>query len=114
MSKRSPILYLQDILDSIERIAQYTKGMKFAGFRSNRMVQDAVARNIEIIGEAASKIPKRITNKHTSIPWDKMKGMRNIVIHEYFGTDINITWKTIKESLPKLKPQIKSLLDSLK
>ncbi len=113
MSKRNPRLYLQDILESISRIEEYTKGMKFADFRKNLMAQDAVIRNIEIIGEAASKLPKSLTNKHPDVPWSKMKGMRNLAIHEYFGVDINITWKTVSKSLLKLKPMIETALGSV-
>lgn len=113
MSNRNPRLYLQDILDSIEKIEQYTEGMKFADFKKNRMAQDAVIRNIEIIGEASSNLPKRLTNEYPHVPWKSMKGMRNLVIHEYFGVDINITWKTIRKSLPKLKPVIEAALASI-
>jgi uncharacterized protein with HEPN domain len=77
------------------------------------MVQDAVIRCIEIIGEASSNIPKKITVKYPDIPWSKMRGMRNLGIHEYFGVDLNITWKTIRTSLPKLKPQIEDILKEL-
>ncbi len=113
MSKRSPRLYIQDILVCIAKIEKYTKGMKFSDFKKKDYIQDAVLRNIEIIGEATTNLPKKLTNKHPQVPWNKMKGMRNLVIHEYFGVDLNITWKTTKESLPKLKPMVETVLDTL-
>ena len=102
-----------DILECISRIEKYTKGLKFSDFKKKHMAQDAVLRNIEIIGEATSNLPKKLTSKHPDVPWNKMKGMRNLVIHEYFGVDLNITWKTVRESLPKLKPMIEAVLSTL-
>ena len=106
MSERDHRLFLQDILDSIEKIETYTKDIDFKGFRNNPMIIDAVIRNLEIIGEAASKIPGKIIKKYPAVPWSKMKAIRNKVIHEYFGVDFNITWKTVKKSLPALKVDI--------
>ncbi len=113
MSKRSPHLYILDILEHIAKIEKYTKGMKFSEFKKKDYMQDAVLRNIEIIGEATVCLPKKLTNKYPDIPWSKMRGMRNLLIHEYFGVDVNITWKTVKESLPKLKPMIEKVLKEL-
>jgi len=98
-------MFLQDILDFIGKIEKYTNDMDFRKFRANEMIIDADIRNIEIIGEASSNMPVMIQKKYPSIPWTKMKSMRNKVIHEYFGIDVNITWKTIKKSLPQLKTQ---------
>lgn len=106
MSERDYRLFLQDILDSIVKMEKYTKDIDFKGFRTNDMIMDAVIRNFEIIGEATTNIPNEIQKKYPSIPWKKMKGMRNIVIHEYFGVDYNIAWRTIKKSLPPLKVKI--------
>ncbi len=106
MSERDYRLFLQDILDSIVKMEKYTKDIDFKGFRTNDMIMDAVIRNFEIIGEATVNIPNEIQKKYSSIPWKKMKAMRNIVIHEYFGLDYNIAWRTIKKSLPALKVKI--------
>lgn len=106
MSERDYRLFLNDILDSIEKIEEYTSGMDFRKFTSNQMAIDAVIRNFEIIGEAAKNIPDDVQTKYPSVPWNKMKAMRNIVIHEYFGVDVNITWKTIRKSLPNLKAKV--------
>lgn len=111
MSERNYRLFLRDILDSISKIESYTTGVDFKKFRVNNMLIDAVIRNFEIIGEAASNVPETIQDKYSKIPWSKMKAMRNLVIHEYFGVDLSITWKTAKKSLPKLKKQIEQAME---
>lgn len=80
--------------------------MIYDEFTRNEMAVDAVIRNFEIIGEAASHVPGEIKTKHPAVPWDKMKAMRNIMIHEYFGVDLETLWKTAKESLPALRKEI--------
>lgn len=110
MSKRTAVLYFQDILTSLENIAEYTKGLDLESFKSDKKTVDAVVRNLEIIGEAAKNIPKRLRNQYSKIPWEKMVGMRNKVIHEYFGVDVEILWQTLQEDLPELKKQIKGLV----
>ena len=110
MSDRDYRMFLQDIMDSINKIEKYTQDLDFRKFKANEMIIDAVIRNIEIIGEATSNIPGKIQQKYPLLPWTKMKSMRNKVIHEYFGIDVNITWKTIKKSLPQLKTEISQVL----
>ena len=112
MSKRDPKLYLTDILSSIEKIASYIKAISFEKFEEDEKTLDAVVRNLEIIGEAAKYISQDedFIDKNPHIPWREMVSMRNKVLHEYFGVDIDILWKTVTEDLPKLKAQIKNLL----
>ncbi len=109
MSKRESALYLFDILSSINKIEKYTKGFSFDEFKNNSEKIDAVVRNIEILGEAARNVPKETTDKYPEIPWGKMVGIRNKVLHEYFGVDEEILWKTIQEDLPMLKDQMQNL-----
>lgn len=94
-------MYLQDILTSLSRIEDYTKSLSFKDLENDWKALDAVIRNLEIIGEAAKNIPKQVAEKYPGIPLDKMISMRNKVIHEYFGVDLEILWKTIKEDLPQ-------------
>lgn len=110
--KRDYNLYLEDILNCIDKIEKYTKDKTFEDFCSDEKTIDAVIRNLEIIGEASKKIPKSIKSKNPEIPWDLMEGMRNILIHEYFGVKLDIIWKTIKEKLPQLKVKIKDLINN--
>lgn len=107
-SMRSYKLYLQDIIDSMQKILTYTEGMDDEEFAENSLVFDAVIRNFEIIGEAAKNIPDDIKSQYPDIPWSDMVGMRNILIHGYFGVDDSIVWNTI-ELLSDLVNQIKKI-----
>ncbi len=88
--------------ESIRKIQDYTGKLSYENFADDNMVIDAVIRNFEIIGEAAGHIPFEIQNQYPAIPWRQIKSMRNIMIHEYFGVDLEIIWKTINSSLPRL------------
>lgn len=110
MSKKEALLYLQDILTSLSRIEDYTKELSFEDFSNDWKTIDAVVRNFEIIGEAARNMPEEVSLKNPDVPWSGMVSMRNKVIHEYSGVDIEILWKTIEEDLPLLKTQIEKIL----
>ncbi|MBM2826312.1 MAG: hypothetical protein HW403_376 [Dehalococcoidia bacterium] len=97
-------------MTSLSRIEEYTKELSFEDFETDWKTIDAVVRNFEIIGEAARNMPEEVLAKHPDVPWSSMVSMRNKVIHEYFGVDTDILWKTIKEDLPPLKEQIEKIL----
>ena len=101
--------YIQDIIDSIAIIVEYTKGMEYDDLIEDRKTVDAVVRNLEIIGEAANQMSKKVKDQYVDIPWEKMVSMRNKVIHEYSGIDLQILWQTIKEDLPDLRERIKKV-----
>ncbi len=101
--KRDFRLFLEDIIDSINKIEKYTKGITIEKFKTDDKTADAVIRNFEIIGEAAKNMPDQIRIKYPELPWKEMSGLRNILIHEYFGVDLSVVHKTIKEFLPDLK-----------
>lgn len=103
-------LYLHDIKEAIEKIESFIEGYTFEEFTNDHKTIDAVIRNLEIIGEAAKHIPKRVREKHPDVDWKAMIGMRNILAHEYFGVRIGIIWKTIKERLPALRNKIEEIL----
>ncbi|MBU0519389.1 DUF86 domain-containing protein [bacterium] len=107
---RDPEIFIEDILEAINKIDSYIKGLKFDAFKENELVIDAVVRNIEIIGEASKHIPQEIKKEHSEVPWNKMVGLRNIIIHEYFGIDLEIIWHIITVNLPETKPYITELL----
>ncbi|WP_238456542.1 HepT-like ribonuclease domain-containing protein [Desulfotruncus arcticus] len=97
-------------MESITKIQRYTEDLTFEGFAANSMIIDAVVRNLEIIGEAANHIPDDILSMYPEVPWFEMKGMRNIMAHEYFRVDLKIVWMTIRESLPSLVSIIKRII----
>lgn len=92
MSQRSSRIFLEDIIQSADKIRHYTNGLEYDDFVRNEMVADAVLRNLEIIGEAAGNIPDDIRSRYPHIPWRRIVGLRNIVIHAYFNVDLNIIW----------------------
>jgi len=106
MSKRDWKILFEDILEAINKIEDYTTGINLQSFKSNSMLLDAVVRNIEIIGEASSKIPDEIKIKFAEIPWVKLKGIRNRIVHDYFGVDAEIIWVVIEKDLFELKKLI--------
>lgn len=97
---------LDDILDSIEKIERYVRGMNYAQWRQDEKTVDAVIRNLEIIGEAASHLPADVQERYRDVPWAMMQGIRNILAHEYFGVDLEIVWKTVTEDLGHLKNRL--------
>ena len=109
MSRREPLLLLDDMLESAQKIASYTSGMSFEQFIENDLVVDAVIRNFEIIGEAASRMPESFKENHPHIPWARLKGFRNRLVHEYFGIDFGIVWDIIEFELPDLIQQMEAI-----
>jgi len=103
---------IQDILDCIEKISRYTEDMAYDQFVADDKTVDAVVRNLEIIGEAASHVPDEILERYWKLPWSKMRGMRNILAHDYAGVDLQIVWTTAKEDLPLLAPDLQGVLES--
>lgn len=102
-------VYLKHIRDAIERIETYTAADR-AEFFENRMVQDAVIRNLEVIGEAVRNISPEFRKRHPQIPWRGITGLRNVLIHEYFGVDLEIVWSVVRRRLPALKRNVEALL----
>jgi len=102
--------YIEDILDSINAIGEFVEGMDFEEFAKDRKTIFAVIRGIEVIGEATKNIPKSIKNRYPEIPWKDMAGMRDKVIHEYFGVNLEVVWETAVRHLPEIKPQIQEIL----
>jgi uncharacterized protein with HEPN domain len=106
MSSKDVNAFIKHILESISLIEIYTTQITIDDFLKSQQIQDAVIRRLEIIGEASKNIPPEFKQAHPAIPWREITGMRDILIHEYFGVDLMLTWKTIQENLPILKREL--------
>lgn len=111
MSKREWKLYIEDILECIRKIEIYIEDMNFEDFKKDIKTIDAVIRNLEIIGEASNNISNEIKNKYDDVPWRDIVDFRNRITHEYFGISLTIVWRIIKQEFPRLKEQMKQILE---
>src|SRR5215212_5663253 len=100
MSKRDPLVLLEDITLAIQKIRRYTSQLDHDAFLREDLVIDAVARNLEIIGEAARQLPEEFKRDHAHIPWTQIAGLRNRIVHDYFGLDLEIIWQVIQHNCP--------------
>ncbi len=102
--------YLNHILDECKFLKEKSEGIAFAEFDSDIVLKKAFVRSLEVIGEAVKNIPKGFRNKYFHVPWKEIAGMRDRLIHEYFGVNYRIVWKTVKEEIPALEKEIKKIM----
>ncbi len=110
MSKRRNQDFLSDIREAIQRIAAYTEGMTYEQFMKDSKTQDAVVRNLEVIGEATKNLSSRLRKTYPQIPWRDLAGMRDKMIHHYFGINYEIVWTIAKGEVPGLLAEIEAIL----
>jgi len=105
--------YLRDILDAVEKVAKFTEGISFEQFAADDRTNFAVVRALEVIGEATKRIPPTIREQYPHIPWSEMARMRDKLIHDYFGVDLQVVWRTVQEDLPPLQVQVAQVIGEL-
>jgi uncharacterized protein with HEPN domain len=103
-------VYLEDILTAIGKIKRYTEGLSKQGFAADDKTIDAVVRNLEVIGEAVKQLPADMRSQEPGIEWQKIAGLRDVLIHQYFGVDVDILWDIIENKLPALEVAVTSLM----
>lgn len=110
MANEDNIVFLEHILESCKAIKSYIKGIDRADFSNSPEKQDSIIRRLEIIGEAVGKLDKNFKEKYKEVEWLKISDMRNVLIHHYFGVDVNLVWNTVKKDIPKLEKYVKEIL----
>lgn len=110
--KKDEFTYLRHILERLNKIIEFTKDMDDQDFLNNNLVQEAVIRQFEVIGEATKKISSEFRNNYPTVPWKDMAGMRDKLIHGYEGVDYWIVWETVINDVPKIKDEIEKIINS--
>lgn len=111
MSHRPSRVLVADIIEAIEKIERYVAGMNRDGFLWDEKTIDAVVRNLEIIGEASNRLPPSFQAQHPEIEWRRIVGLRNRIVHDYFGLDLEIVWEVVQHELPVLKAKLSAIRD---
>ena len=110
MSKGREITdYLDDIRDAIAEVEEFTCGMDYESFAADKKTVNAVIRSLEVLGEATKQIPALFRKKHPEIPWSKMAGMRDVLIHDYMGVDLRTVWNVVRDRLPELRSSLERI-----
>ena len=109
MPRREPALLIEDMLTALRKIERYTAGMDLERFRQDERTVDAVARNLEILGEATRQLPEDFILRFPQVPWRQIAGLRNRIVHDYFGLDLEIIWQIIQRDLAQLQAQLEGL-----
>jgi uncharacterized protein with HEPN domain len=109
--KNEDTAYLKHIMDAISRINEYIQDLDYDKFMINNLIQDGVIRQLEIIGEATKRLSNELTQRYPEIPWKDIAGMRDKLIHGYFGVDLDAVWDTVKKDIPSLKEKMEEIVE---
>ncbi|CAD6491836.1 MAG: hypothetical protein CHKLHMKO_00204 [Candidatus Argoarchaeum ethanivorans] len=112
--KKDPEVFIEHILESIGLIENYTANKTISDFIESVQLQDSIIRRIEIIGEAVKNLPVEVKSNYSEVPWKKIAGMRDVLIHEYFGIDLELTWQVVQKDIPDLKRENLKIKQDLK
>jgi len=110
--RKDDSVYLRHVSDAIDRIEEYTGDLTYKGFLKNHLRQDAAIRQIEVIGEAVKKLSSGFKKGHPDIPWKDVAGMRDKLIHDYFGVDLDAVWDTIEKDIPQLRDKLRAIIET--
>jgi len=113
MSRRSVPLLLEDIWESVEKIERYVSGLTHDTFVKDDKTVDSVVRNLEIIGEAANRLPQDFKTQYSDIEWPRVNGLRHRIVHDYFNVDVEIVWEIIQKDLPLFKSKLSPIRQRL-
>lgn len=111
--KRTPEILLGDILEAFELLQKYTRGLSYEDFRANTEKQDAVARRLEIIGEAVKRLPQELRDRYADVPWREIAGARDVLIHEHFRIDLELAWEMVRDEVPGFATRIREIIKDL-
>lgn len=109
MSRRPTRLLIDDMIERIERIERFIVGLEREVFLRDEKTADSVVRNLEVIGEAASRLPQEIRNHHVEVPWSRIVGLRHRIVHDYFDVDLDLVWAIVQGELSPLKAQLRAI-----
>jgi len=112
--KKDPLIFISHISDSIDNIESFSKDLSKEKFIKNKLRQSAIIRQLEIIGEATKNIPSEFRKKYPENEWSKIAGLRDKITHHYFGINLDIVWEVVEKEIPKLKENIKKIIEDLK
>ncbi len=108
--RRNYEVALQDVLDAISNVAEFVGSKTRDEFSNDKKTLHAVLRNLEVIGEAIKSIPAEVRRRHADVPWKRIGGLRDVLIHQYFGIDVDIVWNIVENKLPELRQQVETIL----